>query len=421
MNPAWLRIGTRRSSVACPEISRFCVIGVADDNPAMRFASMLTTQDSADDAIGELLARGAAFDGDVSLASLFISGSLIKKTEAIVAAIRERIGPAVLVGCSAESVAGDGREIEQAAAAVLMLADMPGVEASPIRVAMDQWPTLTASHHQLFDALSINTQTQALIALADPWTTPIDFLLSASNEHLPGMPIVGGVASGARAPRQNRLILDDQVVDNGLVGVSLRGNLRVESFVSQGCKPLWKPLVITRGRGNAIEQLGGRPALEVLRELIESMDESEKSQLGHGLMLGRAVSEYRDQFGLGDFLIRAILGIEEENQVIGVADKIRVGQTIQFHVRDAQTAHDDLAAHLNAAGQNGAPAGAMLFTCNGRGSRMFDMPDHDIATLAAAFPDTPAAGFFAAGEIGPVDQRNFMHGHSASVALFRPG
>jgi small ligand-binding sensory domain FIST len=177
-------------------------------------------------------------------------------------------------------------------------------------------------------------------------------------------------------------------------------------------------LLITKAHENVIEQLGGRAAIAVIREMIQSLAPAEQELLTHGLLIGRAISEYREQFVRGDFLVRGLVGGDEKSGAIAVADYVRVGQTVQFHVRDAATADEDLAMLLEAQKAQ-PPAGALLFSCNGRGTRLFDKPGHDVSAALKAMPLTPVAGFFAAGELGPVGGRNFIHGHTASFALFR--
>jgi small ligand-binding sensory domain FIST len=181
-------------------------------------------------------------------------------------------------------------------------------------------------------------------------------------------------------------------------------------------------MVITRSRENVVEQLGGKPAMEMLRETVTGLDEADRQKLANGLFVGRAVSEYRETFGRGDFLVRTVMGVDQENGSIAVNDVVRTGQTVQFHVRDAATAGEDLSTMLAAqAAKELAAAGGLLFSCNGRGSRMFKQACHDAGAAREAMPRTPVAGFFAAGEFGPVGGKNFIHGHTASFALFRPG
>ena len=103
-----------------------------------------------------------------------------------------------------------------------------------------------------------------------------------------------------------------------------------------------------------------------------------------------------------------------------MGERVRIGQAVQLQVRDAATAGEDLAAAVGAGVERlgGPAAGALLFTCNGRGSHMFDVPDHDAALFDRVAGGAPAAGFFCAGEIGPVGDRNFVHGFTATMALF---
>ena len=194
----------------------------------------------------------------------------------------------------------------------------------------------------------------------------------------------------------------------------------MDTVVSQGCRPIGRTFLITKAKENLIEQLGGRPAMIALKETIDSIPESDRQLLRNGLFLGRASSEYRDSWGRGDFLVRNVIGVDQKSGAIAVTEYVRPGQTIQFHVRDAATADEDLSLLLGRQSQKSSPAGALLFSCNGRGSRLFPEPCHDISSSRTAMPKTPVAGFFAAGELGPIGQKNFIHGHTASFALFRP-
>jgi small ligand-binding sensory domain FIST len=243
------------------------------------------------------------------------------------------------------------------------------------------------------------------------------------DEHLGGVPVIGGMASAAHRPGENVLFYNDGSVNEGLVGVSLSGgDLEVQTVVSQGCRPVGKTFVITRSKDNVIFTLGGKPALMALRDAIMEMPAGDRELLENGLFVGRAISEYKERFGRGDFLVRNVMGVDNDSGAIAVGELVRTGQTVQFHVRDAATASEDLGLML-APQQLAGPApltGALLFSCNGRGTRLFDRPCHDVSAARAALPAGAAvAGFFAAGELGPVGGRNFIHGHTASFALFR--
>jgi small ligand-binding sensory domain FIST len=228
------------------------------------------------------------------------------------------------------------------------------------------------------------------------------------------------MASGVRGPGECRLLLGDAVHDHGAVGVLLGGAVGLRSVVSQGCRPIGRPFVVTKAQDNVIVQLGGRAPLAVLQELWQTLDDRDKRLFQQGLHVGRVINEYQGDFQRGDFLVRNVVGLDRTTGALAITDRVRVGQTLQFHVRDAATADEDLHAllQLDLSAAAGRPAGALLFSCNGRGTRLFETPDHDAAALRAEAGDIPVAGFFAQGELGPVGGQNFIHGFTASVALF---
>jgi small ligand-binding sensory domain FIST len=254
----------------------------------------------------------------------------------------------------------------------------------------------------------------ALLVLADPFTFPTDAFLERLQQDRPELAVVGGLASGSAAPGGNRLVIDDRVVTDGAVGAFLGADVDVATVVSQGCRPIGDPLVVTKAERNIVYELAGRPALERLQDVARSLPEDERELLAHGVHLGRVIDESKSEFGRGDFLIRNVLGGDPSNGAIAVGDLVEVGSTAQFQVRDAASADEDL-RHL----LDGRKAqGALLFTCNGRGSRFFGRPDHDAEVVAEGLATPAVAGMFCAGELGPVGRRNFLHGFTASVVLF---
>ena len=169
-----------------------------------------------------------------------------------------------------------------------------------------------------------------------------------------------------------------------------------------------------------IGQLAGKPAMERLGEAIAALPENERSLASSGVLIGVVIDENRPEYERGDFLVRPIIGADRDSGAIAIGEQVRVGQTVRLHVRDAASADEDLRAALRAqvrALGSGGAAGALLFTCNGRGSHMFEVPDHDAAALEDSL-GVPTAGFFCAGEIGPVGGRNFLHGFTATMAVF---
>jgi small ligand-binding sensory domain FIST len=234
---------------------------------------------------------------------------------------------------------------------------------------------------------------------------------------------MGGIASGGLRFGQSRLFLDGRVLSRGAVGVSLP-DAEIHSLVAQGCRPVGDPFTTTRADGNVIFELGGRSPLDRLRELAAALPARDRELLAQGVHLGMVINEYQADRGQGDFLIRSVVGTDPQSGAIAVGDEVTAGQTVQFHVRDAQSADEDLRRLLEreaAALGDRRPAGALLFTCNGRGSRLFPGPDHDAGLLAEVLGDVPAAGFFCAGELGPVGGQNFLHAFTASIAVFPSG
>jgi small ligand-binding sensory domain FIST len=435
---------------------------------------------AAHDAVAEVCDRAiaalqaAGHNGPADLIFLFFTPHHTAQLGHIERTIATRLAPAHIIGCSAEAVLGGAFELEGAPALSMLAMVAPGVSIRPFSSA-DLPPSLAQSElddsqtpppdHDLAAvaaATGIGPGHRATVLLADPFSTPIDAVLGALNTaralvnpHGSGpsagggrgwfadadhrrAPIVGGFASAANRPGGNTLLIDGRIATVGCVGVSLAGAVRAECLVSQGCRPVGPNLIVTSAQGQFIRTLGGRPALKVLEEVIESMDEPQRASLGGGLLVGRVVNEYKDHFGRDDYLMRAVVGVMKQDSAVAVADKVRVGQTVRFHIRDAATAHEDLAMLLDAQSLHEPPAGALVFTCNGRGTRLFDRPNHDAQAIQAAFqPDQPAemkakagtaitikpvlplAGMFAAGEIGPVGDRAFLHGQTLCALLLR--
>jgi small ligand-binding sensory domain FIST len=385
----------------------------------MRFVSCVSDHEASHEAAAQVLRDARAQVNNVDLAFVFFTAEHREEAAAMVERLWLELDPQCIVGCSAEGVIGGDREIERAPGVALLAAELPGVNAHPFHLPQGEWRRLLLDEpEELAERIGYGSQTRALIGFADPFTTPVNQLLAALDEHCPKAPLLGGMASSASGPGENVLVRNDDTLDDGFVGVSLSGAVRVDAMVSQGCRPIGKPMVITKGKGNLIEAVGGRPPMSVLRDLVNEMPESERQLLEHGLFLGRAISEYRESFGRGDFLVRNLIGADDKSGAIAVNGEIRVGQTVQYHVRDAETADEDLRLML-AKEKERAAKGALLFSCNGRGTRMFECACHDVGVWHEVMAKAPAAGFFAAGEFGPVGGRNFIHGHTASFALFR--
>ncbi len=260
----------------------------------------------------------------------------------------------------------------------------------------------------------------AVLFLADPYTFPIDAFLGHMNTQYPQLRVMGGMASGTRGAEQTRLMLNNHAFSDGAVGVLLQGPIAIRSIVSQGCRPIGRHMVITKAHDNFIDQLGGEPPLARLKELWDQLSPPDQDLFQRGLHVGRVINEYQGEFQRGDFLVRNVMGLDRDSGALAITERVRVGQTVQFHVRDALTADEDLRAllQMDLSAHERTPAGALLFTCNGRGTRLFEEPHHDARAIQAEAGRIPVAGFFAQGELGPVGGQNFIHGFTASVVLF---
>jgi small ligand-binding sensory domain FIST len=315
----------------------------------------------------------------------------------------------------AEAVAGGSREVESEPAVSLWL----GAGLGPVETFAMEF--VRTSSGGAYGGYRFPREAEGVhLMIADPFTFPADGLLAHLNEQMPGAVVMGGMASGGLRSRQTRLFLDGRVLSSGAVGAHLP-QAEVHTLVAQGCRPVGDAYIITGAQGNVIRELGGRPPLTRLREMAAALPSRDQELLARGLQVGVVIDEYRAEPGQGDFLIRGVIGADPESGAIAVGDDIEVGQTVQFHVRDAESADEDLRRALeraSAALDGRRPAGALLFTCNGRGSRMFSDPDHDAALLAEMLGEVPMAGFFCAGELGPVGGQNFLHAFTASIALF---
>jgi small ligand-binding sensory domain FIST len=388
----------------------------------MPFAAALSTDSNISRAIEEVCAEvRQRIAAPPELALVFFSPHHAEAAEAIASTLHQRIRPRCLLGCVGEAIVGNDQEVEQRPALSLWTGQWshpPSLE--PCHLVLEQTPDGASLLGWPDSLLGADPGQTAMLLLGDPFTFPVDQFLGQVNEDHKGVRIMGGMASGVRAPGECRLILGDRVFQEGAVGVVMRGPAKVRSIVSQGCRPIGHHMVVTRGEETVIAELGGRPPLAQLQDLWQQLSTSDQRLVRQGLHIGRVINEYQGEFHRGDFLVRNVLGLDRESGALAITDRVRVGQTVQFHVRDAETADEDLKAllQLDLHAHDKPPSAGLLFTCNGRGTRLFSKPHHDARTIRAEAGDLPLAGFFAQGELGPVGGQNFIHGFTASVVLF---
>ncbi len=356
-----------------------------------------------------------ALGSEADLLFIFASPHHADGLEHALPGLHERLGAPRLIGCTAESVIGGAVEYEGVPALAAWGASIPGVDIEASRIDFQQAP----DGFFFTGTPEVPDLPSTLLLLADPYSFPADVYLKRCGEDFPHLQILGGMASAGNGPEQNRLFLGPAVHRRGAVAVLFRGGSVVRPLVSQGCRPFGRPFVITKAEKNAILALRGKPAMQVLRDQIGRLAPEERQLLAHGLHIGIAIDASKEAHARGDFLVRNVIGVNEASSAIFVTDVVRAGQTVQFHVRDAGTASEDLHILLRETRERDvSPSAALLFTCNGRGKRLFQASSHDAGAVTRELGDIPLAGFFAAGEIGPVGGRNFLHGFTASLALF---
>jgi small ligand-binding sensory domain FIST len=386
----------------------------------MEFVSAVITEMDVNQSIQALIEQLPLREPDLLV--VFISSHYSHSAEAIVQELRQAIKPGTLIGCTAEGVIDPKREIEDQPAISLVAAHLPEARLAPLVLQSDptEWHNLLLKEDNFFQAVPAPADTRLILLLADPFTTPMEDVLQAFNQYYPGIPMVGGMASGSLRPHGNAVFVNDQVFHEGAVGVAISGAVNVDIIVSQGCRPIWRPFKVVKARQNVIHNLEDRAPLAWLQDLIPELSEEDRALLQNGLFVGRAVKSGPETLGRGDFVIRGVMGIDQESGSIAIGDSIMDGETIQFHLRDAVTAQEDLEMLLIPQMFRERPSGALLFTCNGRGTRLYDRPNGDITVIQQNVSNAPLAGFFCAGEIGPIGGANFLHGHTATLVLFRP-
>ncbi len=392
------------------------------ESSSAAFASALSTTPDTATALADVChAARERLETTPDLAVLFATHHHAAGFATLPAQACDFLGTENLIGCAAESVASIGREVEDTPGMVLWLAKLPSVSFWPMHLQYERAPEGGGFSGWSETVPRPWPAGSTLLLLGEPYSFPADVLLTRLNEDYPNVTVVGGMASGGAGPGRNRVFMGRETFAEGAVAMLLSGSLRVRSIVSQGCRPIGKHFVITKAERNIVYELGGRPAMERFEEVYNELPARERELIASGLHLGRVVSEYQDRFEQGDFLVRNVIGADRDSGAMAIGDWVRPGQTVQFHVRDAETADGELRHLLSQAKHDQPPPrGALMFTCNGRGTRLFSQPHHDASAIQETLGEVPLAGFFAQGEIGPVGGKCFLHGLTASIALFEP-
>jgi len=388
----------------------------------VRCAAALSEHPLVTHAVGECVGRLLEEGGtEPDLLVLGVTGPYIGAMEDIVGAVRRLLAPGVLIGSSAEGVLAGGREVEEHGALALFglwCTDRSqtghrapvGDGVRPVRLSVTPGP----SGPEIPELATLRGAEGTLVLLADVGA-PTEHLVDRLREVAPELAVVGGSVSASRRPGGDRLVLDAALHPGGVVGALLAPDVATVALVSQGCRPIGQPFTVTASERNVVVELAGRPALERLMELVETLSPEDRALAASGLHLGRVVDDHRVDPGPGDFLVRHVLGADRERGAVAVGGDVELGATVQFQLRDAAAATADLAAVLR--GRGGAE-GALVFTCAGRGTRLFGVPDHDATLVSEVLGGVAVAGAACAGEIGPIGGRSFVHSLSTTVLLF---
>lgn len=353
-----------------------------------------------------------ALGGAPTLALAFVSAGYAPQLAEFQEIVAVHGRAANLCGCTGAGVIGTSREAETTEGFSLLFLHLPGarVRAIPLSQAAveaaddrgDCWREKAGARPVLW------------LALTNPFRFDTDAWLRGWNAACPGTPVLGGLAGAANGEEDTAVFGPSVGEMPDALAIAFEG-VRIETVVSQGCRPIGEALPVTRADEHLLFELGARPAYRVLEQAFNTLEDADKQRARGNLFAGLAMDEYKEQFRLGDFLIRDILGVDPSTGAVVVAAWPRPGQTLQYQLRDAASADEELADLL--AARSRQPIASLLFCFHGRGRRLFGAPDHDAAAVTRAFGSLPSAGFFCNGEIGPVGGTNFLHGYTASIGL----
>jgi small ligand-binding sensory domain FIST len=385
-----------------------------------KFSNALITNANWSDEVGkscQAIIEDIVVSPDIAI--VFVSPHFADEFQDIADAIQETLQPRNMIGCVGDSIVSGGREIEGDPAITIWAAALPDTKIETARLLLERVPDrgfISGTEELPFDQIT-EREESALIVLGEPFSFPADLLLSQLAADYPELRVIGGMASGFQQPGKNLVLVNGTVYCEGAAGLLIDGGVKVHSVVSQGCRPIGDRTIVTKVEQNLILELGGKPAMQVLEEMFIRLPTSDHDLMSKGFFLGRVISEYQDDYEMGDFLIRNVMSMDNERRAVVVNDYFQVGQTVQFQVRDEETASNELRQLLKKT-DSAEIRGGLVFTCNGRGTKLFAEPDHDAGVIRETVGEIPLAGFFAQGEIGPVGRENHMHGYTASVLLF---
>ncbi|MBD2015255.1 FIST C-terminal domain-containing protein [Microcoleus sp. FACHB-53] len=410
-------------------------------NP-IQWANALSTCPSLEAAIAEVVDRvQKSLTATPDLGLVFISSAYASEYSRLMPLLREQLSVPVIIGCGGSGIIGmnsqgETQEIEGEPALSLSLAHLPDVQVQAFHIPGDGLPDLDSPPNTWVDLIGVAPQEEPhFILLADPFSA-INDLLQGLDFAYPGSSKVGGMTSAGAMGVQSALFCNYKLYREGTVGVALSGNIVLETIVAQGCRPIGQTYQVTACERNIVLELAtqdnvektsseieSRRPLEVLRDLLQSLSEEDRQLAQHSLFVGVARDEFKQQLGHGDFLIRNLLGVDPRVGAIAIGDRVRPGQRIQFHLRDARTSEEDLELLLHRYQKDTSvtseAAGALMFSCLGRGKGLYGKPDFDSQLFGRYLSNIQLSGFFCNGEIGPVGGSTFLHGYTSVFGICR--
>ncbi len=358
---------------------------------------------------------------EVSLGLVFMSPKFFADAQQVLEILRVHAQIPLLAGCSGGGLVANSEELESAGGLVLALYSLPGATLKGVRFTQEQVTAADGDHYWPVETGMTKDKVNGWLAFVDPFHLDGENWLRSWNQSYASVPVYGGLASGNYPEPLTQLYLNGEVFEDGGVAIAVGGEVTLAGVISQGCTPIGEAWTLTRVEQNLIRNIANRPAYAVLSETVQQLSADEQRKVQGNLHIGLVVNEYLDEFHRGDFLVRNLLGGDPNSGVLAVGALPRMGQTIQFQRRDAAAASEDLSELLARAKTDLAHTevyGGCLFCCNGRGKNLFGRTSHDAELVQAHFGPTGIAGIFCNGEIGPVGDKNFLHGFTASIALF---
>jgi small ligand-binding sensory domain FIST len=411
-------------------------------NP-IQWANALSTRPSLEAAVAEVVEQAQqSLTAAPHLGLVFISSAYASEYPRLMPLLKERLSVPVLIGCGGSGIIGmnhqgKARELEGEPALSLSLAHLPDVNVQAFYIPPNNLPDLDSPPAAWVELIGVPPQEQPqFILLSEPFSSGVTDLLQGLDFAYPGSSKVGGLASAGVMGAPSGLFCNYKFYREGTVGVALSGNIVLETIVAQGCRPIGQTYQVTKGEQNILLEVAqqdgskmttdegtSRPPLAVLRELIESLSEEDRQLAQHSLFVGIARDEFKQKLGPGDFLIRNLLGVDQRVGAIAIGGRVRPGQRIQFHLRDARTSKEDLELLLQRYQKETSnttdAAGALMFSCLGRGEGLYGQPDFDSQLFHRYLNNIHLGGFFCNGEIGPVGGSTFLHGYTSVFGICR--